>query len=307
MNRVATANGYTSVLADLMRAQSQQAVASDQVSSGKSASDLKGYARNAETLTATRAVKARVDGFVDQADALAAKLTAQDLALTQAADSAQSAHEAVISALATGHGEALKSELNSWFEAAAQALNSQHAGRYLFSGGQVNTAPVDIDRMSDLTAQPVSAIFKNDQLVPSNRLDESTTLQSGFLADQLGTGLFQVFQDVQAYLDANGGDFPAQLDDAAVTFLQGVAGTFDTERQNLTEAAARNGLTQQRVDQSKATQEGRQTMLTGMIGDIADVDMAEALANLQKAQTATQASAHVFQSLQSSSLLNYLK
>lgn len=307
MNRVSTANGYTSVLSDLMRAQQRQETANTQVSSGKSASDLKGYARDAETLTATRAVKARVDGFIEQSDALAAKLNSQDLALTQAADSAQSAHEAIVSALALGHGEGLKAELNSWFSSAAQALNTQHAGRYLFAGGQVDTKPVAATQMSDLTAQPLSAAFKNDQLTPTNRLDESTTIQSGFLADQLGTPLFTAFQQVQAYLDANGGDFPAQLDTNATNFLTSVVTQFDTARQGLTDAAAQNGLTQNRVDQSKSTQTSRQTMLTNMIGDIADVDMADALARLQQAQTATQASAKVFQTLQDSSLLNYLR
>jgi flagellar hook-associated protein 3 FlgL len=306
MNRVSTGNSYNSVLADLMRSQQRQELANNQVSSGKSATDLKGYARNAETLTATRAVKARVDGFIDQSTALASKLASQDLALTQAADSAQKAHEAIVSALALGHGEGLKAELNSWFSSAAQALNTQHAGRYLFSGGQVDTKPVVATAMTDLTAGPVAAAFKNDQLTPTNRLDESTTIQSGFLADQLGTPLFTAFQQVQAYLDANGGDFPAQLDPAATSFLQGVVASFDSARSDLTDAAAQNGLLQNRVDESKSTQESRQTMLTSMLGDITDVDMADALARLQQAQTATQASAKVFQTLQSSSLLNYL-
>ncbi|MDB5430742.1 MAG: flagellin [Caulobacter sp.] len=306
MNRVSTANSYNSVLLDLMRSQSRQETANNQVSSGKSATDLKGYARNAETLTATRAVKTRVDGFVDQSSALAAKLTSQDLALTQAADSAQSAHEAILSAVAMGAGQGLKAELQSWYASAAQALNTQHAGHYLFSGGQVDTKPVAAPAMADLTAGPLTSVFQNDQLTPTNRLDESTTIQSGFLADQLGTGLFSAFQQVQAYLDANGGDFPAKLDATATTMLNSVITQFDTARVDLTNAAAQNGLLQQRVDSSKKTQESRQTMLTGMIGDIADVDMADALARMQQAQTATQASAKVFQTLQNSSLLNYL-
>ena len=306
MDRVSTANSYSSVLLDLTRSQAQQETANNQVSSGKSATDLKGYARNAETLTATRAVKTRVDGFVDQASALAAKLTSQDLALTQTASSAQSAHDAILSALALGDGEGLKSELQSWYSSAAQALNTQHAGHYLFSGGQVDTKPVAAPSMTDLTAGPLTSVFQNDQLVPTNRLDESTTVKSGFLADQLGTGLFTAFQQVQSYLDANGGDFPPKLDTATTAFLNGVIGQFDTARADLTNAAAQNGLLQQRVDQSKTNQESRQTMLTGMIGNIADVDMADALARLQQAQTATQASAKVFQTLQNSSLLNYL-
>ncbi len=43
-----------------------------------------------------------------------------------------------------------------------------------------------------------------------------------------------------------------------------------------------------------------------MIGDIADVDMADAVSKLQLAQVALQASGQVFASLNSSSLLNVL-
>ena len=44
-----------------------------------------------------------------------------------------------------------------------------------------------------------------------------------------------------------------------------------------------------------------------MMGNVTDVDVAEAISRLQMAQTAVQASAQVFQGLQSSSLLNFLR
>jgi flagellar hook-associated protein 3 FlgL len=44
-----------------------------------------------------------------------------------------------------------------------------------------------------------------------------------------------------------------------------------------------------------------------MLADITDADMAEAAAQLQQSQLAVQAAAYVFQSLQSSSLINLLK
>lgn len=307
MNRVATGNNYSSVLGDLMRAQVRQAEANAQVSSGKTASDLKGFAKQAETLLATRSIQTKVDGFLTQGKILTSRLESQDLALNQTADAARGARQAIAEALATGRGEALMSELSSWFSSAADSLNAKFGGRYLFAGGQVDSPPVTADSMADLTTQPtVAAFFNNDNLVPTNQLDESTTIQSGFLADQLGGDLFDAFRQVQDYVDVNG-TFTGQLSAAQTTFLQGMLDDFDAAGVGLTDAAARNGLTQNRVDKTMATQTDRQSMLEGMVGGITDVDMAQAISRLQQAQTTVQASAQVFSTLSQSSLLELLR
>ncbi len=307
MNRVATGNSYSSVLNDLMRAQVRQQEANAQVSSGKVASNLKGFARQAETLLATRSIQTRVDAFLTQGKTLGAKLESQELALNQTADAAAGARQAIAEALATGHGDALMSELSSWFSSASDSLNARFGGRYLFAGGQVDTPPVSAGAMAELTTQPtVDAFFSNDNLVPTNQLDESTTIQSGFLADRLGGGLFDAFRQVQAFADANG-DFTGRLTTAQETFLQSMLGDFETARSDLTDATARNGLIQNRVDKTMETQEARQAMLETMVGGITDVDMAEAISRLQQAQTTVQASAQVFNTLSQSSLLNLLQ
>lgn len=307
MNRVATGNSYSTVLNDLMRAQVRQQEANAQVSSGKTASNLKGFSRQAETLLATRSIQTKIDGFLTQGQTLTAKLESQDLALNQTADAAAGARQAIAEALATGRGEALMGELSSWFSSASDSLNARFGGRYLFAGGQVDTPPVTAGAMADLTSQPaVAAFFNNDNLAPASQLDESTTIQSGFLADQLGTGLFDAFRQVQAFVDANG-DFTGQLSTAQSTFLQGMLGQFETARSGLTDATARNGLIQNRVDKTMETQEARRSMLEGMVSGITDVDMAEAISRLQQAQTTVQATAQVFNTLSQSSLLNLLQ
>ena len=110
---------------------------------------------------------------------------------------------------------------------------------------------------------------------------------------------------MQDYVDVNG-TFTGQLSAAQTTFLQGMLDDFDAAGVGLTDAAARNGLTQNRVDKTMATQTDRQSMLEGMVGGITDVDMAQAISRLQQAQTTVQASAQVFSTLSQSSLLNLL-
>lgn len=307
MNRVSTANSYSSVLNHLMQAQVRHDAANTQVSSQKNAFDLKGYAKQAETLLATRSIQTKVDSYIEQGKTLVSKLQSQDLALTQTADAADGARQAIAEALATNRGESLMEELSSWFSSATDSLNAKFGGRYLFSGGQVDTPPTTANSLSDLTAAAATAdLFQNDGLKPANQLDESTTIESGFLADELATPLYEAFKQVQVFIEANG-DFTGQLTPAQATFLQGVMGAFETARSGLTDAAARNGLIQNRVDKTLDTQDNRAAMLEGMVGKITDADMPLAIVRLEQAQVAVQASAQVFNTLSQSSLLDLLR
>lgn len=306
MNRVATSFSYSSVLDNLMKAQVRQQQANEQVSSQKVANSLKGYAKNAETLLATRSIQTRVQGFIDQAETLASKLESQNMALTQTADAAAGAKQAIMDALATNRGDALMNELSSWFSSATDSLNAKFGGRYLFAGGQSETSPVTAQSMSDLTGGPLADLFKNDGLKTVSRLDETSTVETGFLADELATGLFTAFRDVQAYVEANG-PFTGELTPAQTTFLQGMLGGFESARSSLTDAAADNGLMQNRVDKTIESQESRKLMLDGLVGRITDADMPKAISQLEQAQIAVQASAQVFNTLSQSTLLDLLR
>jgi flagellar hook-associated protein 3 FlgL len=126
------------------------------------------------------------------------------------------------------------------------------------------------------------------------------------LADQLGTGVFNAFKQVQAYVDANG-PFTGKLTETQSNFLKGLLPTFDAVHTSLTDAQAKNGLNQKRFDTAHTDLKNQADTLSTMVGGITDVDMAEAVTRLESAKLAVQASAQVFASLQNSSLLNVLK
>jgi flagellar hook-associated protein 3 FlgL len=81
---------------------------------------------------------------------------------------------------------------------------------------------------------------------------------------------------------------------------------FDTENTSITTAQAQNGSVQKRVEDAGTALTARQNGLEAMIGGVTAVNMADAVARLQSAGVAVQASAQVFTALQSASLLNYL-
>lgn len=309
MNRISTSSSYLAVIANLNDAQARQIRAGQEVSSQKKADDLKGYARNAETLTAMQAVSTRLQGFIDQSDVLADRFTSQNTALTQLADSVGNIRQAITDAIASGRADTLMQEIRGYFTDAVGALNTRSQGKYVFAGGQLDTMPVSATSMYDLTTSPtIGALFHNDQFKATNRLDEASSIQGSFLADQLGTPLFNALKTLETFDETPGnGPLTGQISQAQIAFLQSQLAGLDTIHEDLTNQAAVNGSYQRRIDDNQSDLKSRLTTITNMMGGVTDVDVAEAISRLQQAQVSVQASAQVFAGLQSSSLLNFLK
>ncbi len=307
MTRVSTAGGWNSALLNLMDAQQRQNDAQTQVSTQKIATDLKGFGRGAETLAAFKTAASRLDGFIQGGQAVSQRLTTQDSAMNETADAAQAARQAITDALASGRGDSLMLELQQQFQTAVDGLNAQHQGRYLFGGGRSDQPPVTATSLSDLTAgPPISSLFKNDQQKAGSRLDDATTVTTGFLASDMGTSLFAAFQTVQAFSQTPAGNFSGTLTQTQRDFLEAQLATFDSAHSDLVNYAAQNGSLQKRVEAHVKGQQAQADSLTTLIGQRTDVDMATALTQLQQAQQAVQASAQVLASLKNSSLLNLL-
>jgi flagellar hook-associated protein 3 FlgL len=307
MTRVSTSGNFGVMTSNLMRAQVLQNIAGEQVSSQKNATDLKGYAKNAEVLTAMKTAQAKVAGFLEQTTRVSNRLDVQDIGVGQVSDATQDARDAIANAIAAGSAETLMQQMNGAFGDVVQGLNSKFNGRYVFAGAKSDTQPTTATSMADLTAgPPIATLFKNDQYITSNRIDDTTSVDTGQLADKLGTGVYGAFQQVQAYVDLNG-PFTGKLTQAQSDFLKGLLPTFDAVKTGLVTAQAQNGLNQKRFDTAKTELSDQADTLTTMVGGITDVDMAEAITRLESAKLAVQASAQVFASLQNSSLLNVLK
>jgi flagellar hook-associated protein 3 FlgL len=309
VTRVTTPGNYSAVLANLLAAQTRQMEAGDRVATQKNGTDLKDYARSSELLTAMRTVKARVEVFQDQNRLLSDKLATQDTALVRVADAAGSVRQIFAEALASGRVDTLIEDVEGQFRNAVEGMNARYGGKYLFSGGQVDTRPVTASTLADLTVPPaiIASFFQNDQFQVTAKLDEATNINTGLLADDIGTQLLTVFQTFQAFQEGPNGPFNGAMTAAQKTFLESQLAGWDQVRADVTLKAAYNGANQKRLETVAADLVGRADSLTGMLGDITDADMAKAAADLQQAQLSVQSAAYVFQALQESSLINILR
>ena len=88
---------------------------------------------------------------------------------------------------AAGRIDNLMVELGLNYQTVQGGLNAEHQGSYLFAGGQSDIAPATAATMADLTAAPsTAATFANDTLKQKSRIDEKTTVETGFLASEIG-------------------------------------------------------------------------------------------------------------------------
>jgi flagellar hook-associated protein 3 FlgL len=321
MNRVATNGNYQSALLSLMSAQSRAQQAQERIDSEKIATDMSGYGRGAESLTSLTSTQARLDGFIATGEAVKARLSAQDLAMTRIYEGGTGAREAIANSLAAGRIDNLMVELGLNYQTVQGGLNAEHQGSYLFAGGRGDTAPATAGTMADLATAPSAAsTFANDSLKQKSRVDEKTTLETGFLANEIGGPLTEVFRNIQAFQNGNPvnvggvtytptgpGTLTGQPNADITAFLRAQMSELDKANAGVTNQTAKNGLIQNHVETALDAQENQKTALKKMMQDKSGYDPARAITDLQMAQVAIEASAQIINSLKNTSLLNLLR
>ncbi len=309
MTRVATFGNYQSALLDLMKAQTRATDAQERVSTQKNATDLSGFGRQSETLTALKGAQSRIQGFIDTGAAVSARLTTQDLAMGQIKDAITGVREVLAGGLATDSAGSLMLDLEGQFQSIRSGLNMRHHGGYLFAGASTSTAPVDAANLTELLAAPsVASLFNNDTLKSASRVAEGTTLETGLLADELGTDVLTVLRDIQNFHGTPGsGPLTGRLTEPQKTFLTAQLTRLEQAATAVVDKMARTGSMAKQIESVTAGQEAQKGALDELISGRTDADMAAAVTDLQLSQVAIQASAQVISQLRQVSLLNYLR
>lgn len=319
MTRVSTNGNYQSALLNLMQAQQSQNDAGERVQTGKIATDMTGFGRGSETLTALKGAAARVQGFLDTGEAVAARLDAQDLSLNVVVDAIGGAREAIGGVLASESMNTFMLDLEGQFQSAVNGLNYRHQGGYLYSGANTTKPPIAVANLSDLAAAPatLAGVFTNDQIKSASRIAEGTSVETGYLADGFTftdtdgvtqSHIFQVFRDIKAYNDDPAtGPLTGKPTDAQKAFLTAQMKRLDSASTTAIDAASRNGALAKRVEQIETSHKAQQLSLNDLVASRTNVDPLQAVTELQLSQVAVQASAQVVAQLSEVSLLNFLR
>lgn len=304
MTRISTSAAAQAALVDLMRSQRNVFEAQQQLTTGKIAPDLKGSGFRTESLAAAYGARDRAEGYRFSAERVGHKMEITAIALDKLSDAATDLRVAMTAA----DGTYIMSQAREAFEKARNALSTQHAGAYIFGGTRTDASPITATSLADLVAAPTASdVFVNSSRRPAAKLDDQYTQETGLLADEVGTDLMAAFKRLAEYDAGVNGPFDGPLTDAQYTYLQGEIANVIAAFDGIADKVGENGALQSRVESIVNTQQKKADYLTGLIGDLEDIDMATAATRFQQAQTAVDVAAQTFSVLSQVSLLPFLR
>jgi flagellar hook-associated protein 3 FlgL len=144
MTRVASFAHSQSLLATTLKRQADVAEGQVQVTTGKKSTKYSGYAPKVSALTFARAAKANAESFANTNKQLTTRLDITAQQIDRLLESAKSAKDTVLTAIANGQATAMMTSLDADTKSAIDSLNGEFDGQYLFGGVRGSAKPVII-------------------------------------------------------------------------------------------------------------------------------------------------------------------
>src|SRR5581483_4265979 len=308
IDRVGT-NAQTQLfLAQVMKASSALDQSEAQVSSGKVSSTYGGIGNKTALLEAARSAANRTAAYQSNIQLALNQSDLQDTQLTSLSNLANDLRQALTKALADNDASTLMTQAEGIYQQVTQILNSKDVnGNYLYGGDKNNVPPVTPATLADLAALPSAAnAFANGTVAGTVRVADGQSVQVGMLASDIGGSILSTLKDIADFNNGASGPFGSSLTAAQSTFLTNEIGTATGAATDINNAAAQNGYVNSRLQDAATQQQSLNTLYTGFVSDIEDVDMGQAVEKLNQNQVALQAALQVTSKLNQLSLLNYL-
>ena len=295
------------MFAHVMKAENALDVSNRQVATGKLADNYAGYRDKTAIMEAARSASARADANAAAAIQAAARLDVQDTQLSQLSEIANQIRVALTKAAADRDGTSLMSQLDAYFDQIVGILNAKDANGYIYAGDNNQTAPVVVNSLADLAALPaVADAFVNGTLKTEVKIGETQNVEVGLLASDLATDLFTLLRQVAQFDAGVVGPFSGTTTPAQQTFLESMIPIAIDAQHGVNAQAAANGIHYQTVQKAVEQLQASSVVYKGFVSNIEDVDMAQAIAQLNQNQVALQAAFQVTSTLNRLSLLDYL-
>jgi flagellar hook-associated protein 3 FlgL len=307
LDRVGTLSISQGMINEYGRIQSRSVKLQMQISSGKVGDSLADVKDKAYVLVAAKQKAAGVDSFLSVTKEVRARLDIQDVHLQQLSDITSRLREAVGNAMSAGRAGALMDEVRSLYSEAVGVLNYQMNGTYLYGGTRSDAAPVSVTDLAALAVEPnVAGVFRNTSQEMAFSIDESEVLTVGMTASNVATGLLQMFKDFADFNAGGSGPLSGTLNPAQMSFLSSANVQLPGVQTGITELAALNGSRHEQVERTADRLEGMAAYFAKFIGDIEDVDLAEAVARLNQDQVAAEAAGRMIAQISETNLLKFL-
>lgn len=307
IDRIGTAAAAQLMLAQMQKQEVALDTANRQVTTGQLSDTYAGYGDKTAVMEGARSAASHADANAAAAQLASTRLDLQDTQLSALSTLVGDVRGAITKAAADQDATSLMSELDGYFSQAVQILNTKDANGYLFAGENSQTPPVNVTSLAQLAALPsVSQAFDNGQIATSVRIGDNQTVQVGQLASDLGTQLFQLFQQVAQFDQGGSGPFATKTTQAQQSFLESAMPGASGAMTAINAAAAQNGVRFAAVKTAMDQQQANATVYKTFVSNIQDVDLGQAMSKLSQDQVALQAAYQVSSTLNRTTLLDYL-
>jgi len=308
MTRVSSFGQQSQLLLNALRNQERVALTQQQITTGKKANSFRDLTPEVQKALDARQALSGVFAFRETIQQVRQQIDSMDLQLTAAVDSARELKQGMVTALGQQDATGLLTTLDQTFQRVVSALNTRANGSHIFAGARTDQPPVTVSSLNDLQALGAAAdAFNNDDNRRRAAIAEGVELEFGQLADEIGSEILQVVKDIADFSDTNpDGPLDGDLTAAQRSFLEGRIGDLESAIQTAQAVQADNGLNSNRLDVVDDQHASMEVFLQGLIGDVEDIDLAEAVTRLNQQQTTLEASFRAIGTLSRLSLLDFI-
>ena len=302
--RVSTAAMQQNLLNQMRSVQSQLTDATNQSSSGMKADSYSGVSDNSYVISTLSAEISESSAYADLAEQIQSRVEMYYSTLNDMVDLMSDMLADISGALSTGSPDVagINESATAALSTMASLLNTQYEDRYLFAGSATNTAPVSVD-VADYPAMTTpsaadTSYYSGNSDIASAKVADGTTIEYGLTADQEPFEQALRALNLTAYASADPIDEAALTE--AMTLIEGaVEGIADLQTQV--------SLTQDELEAIVDMHTDFQLTAEGIVTDLSEVDLAEAMVNLETLSVQLEASYSVAGQIVDMSLFEYLR
>ncbi len=307
VNRVSSFGQQQQLIRNLSQNQSRVFEDQRQITTGKRSDDFAGLAGDTNTILGARSFRSRVETYERSISDIRGKLDANDVQLGGILDSSRELRQTLLLAISNNRAEGVPELLEESFSFITSALNANLGGVFLFSGAKTGTKPVNVTELADLAALPsVADAFDNSDIAFKARIADDVELDFGLLANEVAEPLFQVMKEIHDFHNGPSGPLVGELTPTQFDFLKSKLADMESAITKVQQFQTSNGLAFQRLDIVERQHADTNVFLETFIADLEDVDIAEAITNLNNDQLALEASYQALATLTSLSLLRFI-
>lgn len=307
MNRISSSMLNSSALQNLQRSQSDMYEAQRKTASGKIADDLKGYGKDTQAIVSMDRTRAKLESHIEASKELNVRLNIQDAQIGRAADAVADLRENLTTSLALGDLTEVMAYVNSAFSDVKSAFNTTFNGSYVFGGTASNAEPIQADSLADMAANPLTDSINQDGSEVRIRVSESRVVTAAPLAKDAATDMMNLLRDLQIFEDGVDGPFTDNPSEAQKQAIQSAILGLDSVYEGMLEVQSQNGQVMNQTDTLIERQQSQADLLANMTAGMTDADLAQVAVELNQAQIQFQATASIFSTIQSLSLVDYLR